>query len=60
MTLYTGYLTDLYKQFQVLPADNTNVENQMYNFCYNLFWKYADKPIPKLAAKNEILGPQNV
>ena len=42
MTLYTEYLSDLHIRFQVTCMDDTIVEYQIWNFCYDLVWSYAD------------------
>ena len=41
--LYTEFLTDLYKKFQVASVHDTNVDYQIWRYCCNLFLSYADK-----------------
>ena len=41
VTLYTDYLSNLHKNFQTSSACNTNIECQIWSFCYNLFLSYA-------------------
>ena len=42
-TLYTEFLPDIYKKFQVASTYDTNVDYQMLSFCRNLFLSYAHK-----------------
>ena len=41
--LFTEFLPDLYKMFQVASVYDTNVECQIWRFCCNLFLSYVDK-----------------
>ena len=36
--LYKDYLPDVHKEFQEASTHDTDVEHQIRNFCYNLFW----------------------
>ena len=42
MPLYTGYLPDPYKKFQVAPTNETSTEYLIWNFCYSLFLSFAN------------------
>ena len=42
MFLYTDYLSNLHKKFRIAFTYDTNVNYQIWNLCYYLFWSYAD------------------
>ena len=42
VSLYTDYLSDFHKMFQVAFACDTHLENQIWSFYYKLFLNYAD------------------
>ena len=56
MLLYTYYLSDIHKKFQIASTCDTNRSYQIWNFFYNLFWIYSDnRHTQRLTDKKEIL-----
>ena len=45
MPLYTGYLSDLHKKFQVASTYDKNAEFQIWSFCHNLFFSFAAREV---------------
>ena len=46
----TNNLSDYHEKYPVLSTDDINVEYQILNLCYNLFFSYADKMYTQINA----------
>ena len=51
--LCTNYLSNFHKEFQVTFTYDTNAEYQIWSFCYNVLWSYADNRLSHTHTRRE-------